>query len=243
MPRPPSRDLMWPLILSVAVLLIIGVAITTQLGDSGQENPQPASGEPGGGGVSSDMRELGDSLANRESGDPMALGEAEAPVVMVVYSDYQCPYCKKWVQEHQSELVDQYVEDGDLRIEWREFPYMGEDSETLAVGGRAAAEQDAFWEYHQAVYDAQDRVKDAGSELEERMADIAADAGLDQSQFTTDLQRDDLAEAVQEDFTEGQEIGVSGTPAFLINGDPIMGAQPLSEFTASIDSALAEAEG
>lgn len=239
--RPATRASRWPLVLGGALVLILAVGLITGLDDAEDAAPN-GSGAPPTGGVGDEMRELGASLARRDPGDPMALGEAGAPVVLIAYSDYQCPFCATWVHETQPELVERYVEKGELRIEWREFPYLGEASRTLAVGARAAAEQDGFWEYHAAVYEAQDELKDAGPRLEERMAEIAEEAGLDSGRFTEDLGREDLAAEVDGDFVEGQRIGVSGTPAFLVNGDPVMGAQPLPAFTAGIDAALAAAE-
>ncbi|GAA3724896.1 hypothetical protein GCM10022205_06200 [Spinactinospora alkalitolerans] len=221
--------------------LVLAGGLVVGLGDGDDAAPNE-SGTPQTGGVSDEMRELGASLARRDSGDPMAVGDADAPVVLIAYSDYQCPYCQKWVQETQPELVERYVEEGEMRIEWREFPYMGEASRTLAVGARAAAEQDMFWEYHGTVYEAMEELKGAGPQLEERVAELAAEAGLDRDRFAEDLDREDLAAEVDADFSEGQQIGVNGTPAFLINGDPVMGAQPLPTFTSSIDDALAAAE-
>lgn len=242
--RSRTKGPLWPLVLGTALLIIAitGLALGLRSGEAEQAAPAD-NGPPPAGGVSEEMRESGDALARREPGDPMALGDADAPVVLIAYSDYQCPFCAKWVQETQPELIDRYVDDGSLRIEWREFPYMGDASKTLAVGARAAAEQDMFWEYHESVYAKVDDLKGAGPRLEDLLAGLAEDTGMDRERFTRDLQRDDLAADVDDDFAEGRKIGVSGTPAFLINGDPVMGAQPLSAFTAGIDAALADAEG
>lgn len=83
-------------------------------------------------------------------------------MVLIAYSDYQCPFCGRWVEETMPELIDRYVDSGVLRIEWREFPYLGEASWQLAVGARAAAEQDLFWEFHERVYQELDKFDGAG---------------------------------------------------------------------------------
>ena len=138
--------------------------------------------------------------------------------------------------------MDRYVEPGDLRIEWREFPYKGETSRTMAVGARAAAEQGAFWDYHEAVYTAHDDLEGTAPDaIGGELASIAGDIGLDTATFTEDLERRDLADEVEADFAEGRDIGVTGTPAFLVNGQPVIGAQPLGVFTQAIDQALADA--
>lgn len=220
--------------LALAAVLLVG------LGRSGEAEDAPSTaGTPDT--ADQESRAWGESLARRDPDDGLALGDVDAPVVLIAYSDYQCPFCATWALETQPELVERYVESGDLRIEWREFPYMGDSSRLLATGARAAAEQDGFWEYHAAVFGNQDEIRKAGSGLEALTQDAAADAGLDTERFTEDLVREDLAAKVDLDFTEGQQLGVSGTPAFIVNGVPVMGAQPLSVFTAAIDSALSDA--
>lgn len=233
-----KRGLVWPVILGAVPLLVLTIGFIAGMGD-GEESTAPSGMGAPSGGVSEDMRELGQSLARREPGDPMAMGDPDAPVVMIAYSDYQCPFCRTWVMQTQPEIVDRYVDSGKVRLEWREFPYMGQTSETLAIGARAAAEQDRFWQYQQRAYEEQEELKQAGPDLERRMIDLAAEAGIDRERFADDLDRQEFAASVQEDFDEGQQVGISGTPAFLINGDPIMGAQPLSAFSSSIDDALA----
>lgn len=241
--RAKGKGLLWPLVLAAIPVLVLAVGLVTGLRGEDSATPSNRGAPSAASDVSEQMRELGRSLARRDPADPMAMGARDAPVVLIVYSDYQCPYCGTWVTETQPKLVDRYVDSGELRIEWREFPYMGDASRTLAIGARAAAEQDRFWEYHQRVYEAQEGLKEAGASLEQRMTDIAAEAGLDRERFAADLESEKLATSVQEDFAEGQRLGVSGTPAFLVNGDPIMGAQPSSVFTSSIDDALAASEG
>ena len=145
------------------------------------------------------------------------------------------------VRTWQPELIERYVDPGELRIEWREFPYLGEPADTLSVGALAAGEQDAFWEYQEAVFDKQDDLKSAAHPEEELMG-VADDLGLDTERFATDLESEELAQRVEDDFSQGLQIGVSGTPAFIINGDPVMGAQPLDVFVNSIDLALVAAE-
>ena len=92
------------------------------------------------------------------------------------------------------------------------------------------------------VFDSQDDLTSAAQPEEELMG-IVDDLGLDTDRFAEDLEDQELAEKVDADFSQGIQIGVSGTPAFIINGDPVMGAQPLDVFVNSIDLALAAAEG
>ncbi len=179
-------------------------------------------------------------LARREPHDPMALGDVDAPVVMIAYSDFQCPFCGKFARDTEPKLVDEYVEDGTLRIEWRDFPYLGAESTTAARAARAAAAQGKFWEFHDALY-AHQQPPNSGRLTPAYLTGVARRIGLDARKLRADLTSDEVAEAVRRDFQEGQSIGVTGTPAFLVNGRPIMGAQPLEVFEDAIDHAADQA--
>ena len=125
------------------------------------------------------------------------------------------------------ELVERYVEDGTLRIEWRDFPYLGEESVSAARAARAAGEQGRFWEYHDLLYENQG---DAGALSEEGLSGFARELGLDVERFESDLGSQPVSAAVQADFEAGQSAGVSGTPTFDVNGRRIVGFQPLKTF-------------
>ncbi|SIO87903.1 DsbA family protein [Nocardiopsis sp. JB363] len=246
MPPRAKASTTGPLLLAGAVLLAVVLAVA--IGLTLEEDPADEGSNvsrtdlSAENRISEDQREWGQSLARREADDPAALGEEDAPVVMVAYSDFTCPFCATWVMETQPELMERYVDSGDLRIEWREFPYLGDLARDLSVGALAAAEQDGFWEYHEAVYAQQEELK-SSSDPEGDLREIVDDIGVDLERFDTDIQDEELLNRIDDDFLEGQRIGVSGTPAFIINGDPVMGAQPLSVFVDSIDTALTAAEG
>lgn len=182
-----------------------------------------------------------DDPARRNEDDPMAIGDVDAPVVMVFYSDFQCPYCGQFARETEPELIEDYVEKGIMRIEWRDFPYIGEDSTKGAVAGRAAAEQDKFQEFHDAVY-ADQPEPNSGEMTDDYLDGIAEKIGLDMDEFHEDFDPDKFEDEVEEDFKEGQSLGVSAAPTFVINGIPIIGAQPTDTFTDVIDNEASEAE-
>jgi protein-disulfide isomerase len=135
--------------------------------------------------------------------------------------------------------VEEYVEDGTLRIEWHDFPYLGRDSLTAAVAARAAQEQGRFWEYHDLLYRNQ-----SGGFSVEKLIGLADEAGLDVERFESDLAEPDrYTRVVADDFREGQQRGISGTPTFVINGRVIAGLQPLEVYEDAIQEAKSEAEG
>ena len=237
--EPPTRKAVLPMIVAVVaalatVALLVAPAVFG-LGSDDSDSDAPAA-------VVHD-EEQGEGLVGVERripDDPLALGEVDAPVVMVNYSEFQCQFCGKFARDTKPSLM-KYVEDGTLRIEWRDFPYLGEESVTAAIAGRAAAEQGRFWEFHDALF-ADQQPPNSGRVTEDFLVGLAEKAGLDVEQFTADRADPELAEAVGRDFDQGQGIGVNGTPAFLVNGQPIMGAQPTEVFVDAIDQAAADAE-
>ena len=175
-------------------------------------------------------------LVRRDADEVTAMGDVDAPVVMLNYSEFQCPFCGKFAKDTKPTLVEEYVEDGTLRIEWRDFPYMGEESTRAATAARAAGEQGKFWEYHDALF-ADQAPPNSGKLTEDYLVGVADDLGLDTEKFRKDMASGPIAEAVARDFSEGQQIGVTGTPAFVVNGRPIMGAQPTEVFVEAVEEA------
>ncbi|ABG04780.1 DSBA oxidoreductase [Rubrobacter xylanophilus DSM 9941] len=171
-----------------------------------------------------------------------SLGREDAPVVMVEYADFQCPYCGEYAREVQPKLVEKYVESGTLRIEWRDFPYLGQESVNAALAARAAQAQGRFWEYHDLLYENQKPVNSGGFS-DANLIKFAKKAGLDVERFEEDLKSGRYEAAVARDFREGQRRGVAGTPTFVINGKVVVGAQPQEVFEKAIEKAEREAQG
>jgi len=142
----------------------------------------------------------------------------------------------------EPELYKKYVKDGTLRIEWKDFPYQGRESVTAALAARAAQAQGRFWEYHDLVY-ANQSSGNSGGYNEGSLTALAEEAGLDTQRFREDLEGARYDDAVQADFREGQELGISGTPTFFINDRALVGLQPVATFEEAIEEAEREAEG
>lgn len=177
-------------------------------------------------------------LARRDAGDKLAQGRADAPVVLIEYADFQCGYCGKFARDTEPELVKRYVDDGILRIEWRNFPLFGEASEAAARASWAAGQQDRFWAFHRAAYAEGAKEKGFGRD---RLRALAQQAGVkDLGRFERDAGSAAAAEAVRADREQAYGIGATSTPSFLINGRPVAGAQPTAVFTQAIEAAAAE---
>ncbi|WP_253907432.1 thioredoxin domain-containing protein [Arthrobacter sp. 35/47] len=216
------------------MILLIGIA-TSQKRPSQGGGSAPAAA-PG-------QSEAGEplDLSRRTADDPTALGRVDAPVVMIEYADYRCPFCGLFSRDTLPTLVDKYVESGDLRIEWRDLPVFGEQSFSAAVAGRAAGEQSKFWEFNKAVF-AEAPERGHIDLTEERLIQLAEAAGVpDLEKFKTDLDSEELSAAVEKDAQEAASLGATGTPTFLVNGVPLIGAQPLAAFEQVIDGELERA--
>ena len=138
----------------------------------------------------------------------------------------------------EPKLYKEYVKDGTLRIEWRDFPYRGQESVNAAVAARAAQAQGGFWEYHDLLYDSQ-----FSGFGDENLIGLAERAGLDTRQFERDYENARYEPLVRADFQKGLNAGVNGTPTFFINGKMLVGLQPVGVFERAIEDARREAEG
>ena len=137
----------------------------------------------------------------------------------------------------EPKLYKEYVRDGTLRIEWRDFPYRGQESVNAAVAARSAQAQGKFWEYHDLLYENQ-----ASGYSDENLTSYAKEIGLDMKRFEDDYESARYAGLVQDDFRRGQSIGVNGTPTFLINDQVLVGLQPPGVFESAIEDARRKAE-
>ena len=142
----------------------------------------------------------------------------------------------------EPELERRYIEDRTLRLEWRDFPYLGEESRKAAVAARAAQEQERFWEYHDLLYENQGS-KNAGAFSDDSLIGFAREAGLDVERFESSFKGGKYEDIVEQVFREAQDAGIQGTPTFLINGRILVGAQPLEVFEQMIEEELRKAEG
>lgn len=181
-----------------------------------------------------------EAYARRDAADGLALGRADAPVVLIEYADFKCGYCGKFARDTEPELVKKYVDTGVLRIEWRNFPIFGEESEAAARASWAAGRQGRFWEFHKAAYAHGSKEKGFGKE---RLTALAKEAGVtDLAAFTKDADSAAAREAVSKDQEQGYSLGATSTPSFLVNGRPIAGAQPTETFTEAIEAAAKTAK-
>lgn len=191
--------------------------------------------------ISDEQRQFLLDLPRREVDDPLATGDVDAPVVIIEYADYRCPFCASWGRDVQPALQD-LIDDGTVRLEFRDRVLFGEDSEATALAARAAGEQGMFWEFHDAVFAA---APESGHPdmPREKLVGFAEEIGVpDLEQFEEDLDAPELREAMQADMAEADSLGVRSTPTFLVNTTALVGAQPEQVFRQAIAQELAAVE-
>jgi protein-disulfide isomerase len=162
--------------------------------------------------------------------DDASRGPKDAPITIVEFSDYQCPYCARG-EESITQVLQKY---GDkVRVVYRDYPLsFHQNAEIAAIGAECAEEQGKFWEMHGAMFANQQKLAAAD------LVETAAGIGLNKDEFKACLDSGKYREEVQKDFKEGASYGVTGTPAFFINGVMVTGAQPPEAFYKIIDREL-----
>lgn len=162
-------------------------------------------------------------------------GDSKAPVTIVEFSDFQCPFCKK-VHPVMKELLTKYA--GRVKLAYRDFPLrqIHAQAQIAAEASRCAEEQGRFWEYHDRLFENQGKLDQTA------LVEYAAGGGLDRPQFESCLASGKFRPQIEQDYQEGMRLGVQGTPAFFINGVLVSGAQPADVFEKAIEAELRAGE-
>ncbi len=168
------------------------------------------------------------------------LGDPNAPVTIVEFSDYQCPYCLRHFQQTMPQLKKDYIDTGKVRYVFKDFPLT--QIHPLAVPAAEAAEcageQGKYWEMHDLLFGQQERWIQA-AQPNDVFKEFAQEIGLDMNAFDECVQSGKYQDEITADMHEGLAAGVQGTPAFFINGQFLSGAQPYEVFKQMIDQILA----
>ena len=161
-----------------------------------------------------------------------SLGPEDAPITLIEFSDFQCPFCRRWHEEVYEPLLAAYP--GKIRIVYRNLPLTSihPDAFSAAEAAMCAGEQDAFWPYHEKLFSSET----LGSEVYTK---YAQDLSLDMTAFEACMTEHKYQEAIQIDSDFAIDMGIRSTPTFFINGLAVVGAQPLDVFKQVIDKELA----
>jgi protein-disulfide isomerase len=178
---------------------------------------------------------------------PMAegrnMGDPNAPIVMEVYSDFQCSACKLFASQVEPFVTEQYVETGQVYVIYRHFPILDRgtnESKQSASASMCAAEQERFWDYHDILF-ANVMGVNAGSFTDRRLIAFAEELDMDVDAFSACLGENRFQSEITADITTGQQLGITGTPSVFVNGAQIApGFVPtLEQLQEAFDAVLA----
>ena len=177
-------------------------------------------------------------LVNRPQVNLNGMGDPNAPVKIIEYSDFQCPYCERFTLETEQQLIDAYIVTGKVYFEYHSFgDFIGPESGRAAEAAYCAGDQNKFWEMHDIIF-ANQTGENAGDFADKRLTAFANKLGLDMGKFNDCFTNGKYADQVKQDGVAGQQAGVKATPSFTINGTLLEGAQPFSAFQTAIDGLL-----
>ena len=177
--------------------------------------------------------------------DPL-LGDINAPITIVEFGDFQCPFCKRFHQSTLPDIKSNYIDTGIVNLVWKDFPIQSIHQNAVAssVAGECADDQGLFWELHDKIFEDQAVWEGLPTSIAiNNFKRYATELGMDQVQFNECLDSQKYLQEVLDDFSYGSRSGVTGTPAFFIGNEKtgfvkISGAQPYSVFESVIESLL-----
>jgi protein-disulfide isomerase len=164
-------------------------------------------------------------------------GDPNAPVTMIEFGDFQCPFCGRHAVTVGHQIDERYIQSGKVRFGYFNFAFLGQESNWAAEAAECASDQDKYWEYHDVLYSSQSG-ENQGAFNKDNLKKFAGDLGLDTSAFNECLDSGKYSQLIQDESSTASSIGVRSTPTFLINGQAVVGAQPFEVFEQTIDSFL-----
>ncbi len=173
---------------------------------------------------------------NVSEDDDAVIGVKNAPVTIIEFADYECPFCARFYKNTLPQLISDYIDTGKVKLIYRDFPLsFHRNAKKAAIAAECVREEfgdRAYFQYHNVLYENQ---KDFSVDNFKKWAQ---DLGIKATRFNACLDNDKYAAEVEKDMKEGQSYGVTGGPAFFINGIRLSGAQSFEEFKKVIDSEL-----
>lgn len=222
---------------AAAIQIVLLLVVIFQLNGLGKATIQgaavglPAAGAPSGGNAPApsptvDMEALVD--------DDAVLGDDDADVTIVEFSDYECPFCGRFYSQTLPEIKKNYIDTGKVKLIYRDFPLgFHQQAQKAAEAAECAGEQDKYYEMHDLLFT--DGVQGGVTSFKQ----FASQIGLDTGKFNDCLDSGKMVSEIRKDLADGSAAGVQGTPAFFINGVEVSGAQPFQVFQQIIDGQLA----
>ena len=178
-------------------------------------------------------------IENVSVDDDPDLGVVNAPITIIEFSDYQCPFCKKFFDESHKTIIKEYVDTGKVHYVYRDFPLDSHPQAVpAAVAANCAGEQERYWEMHNLLLENQDEWSFNVAALQ-MFEGYASTIGLDPAEFATCIEdNEEMVQEILHDQEDGTAATVQQTPTIFINGKKIVGAQPLETYIAIIEGEL-----
>lgn len=227
----------WTKFILPGAIILAGVLISASIiYSNGGFDKLTAGGTDGIGGSAN----IGSGLEDRKNisaDDDPFLGNPKAKVTIIEFSDFQCPFCGRFFQTVEPQIIKNYVETGKAKFVYRDYAFLGPESNWAAQAADCANEQNKFWEYHDYLFNHQDG-ENQGAFSMANLKGFAKTLGLNAGTFNKCLDSDKYASEVAGDVADGQKAGVNGTPTVFINGRSVVGAQPFDAFKTIIEEEL-----
>jgi protein-disulfide isomerase len=177
--------------------------------------------------------------------DPVK-GDPNAPLTIIEFSDFQCPFCSRFYSQTLPLLEENYIDTGKVKLVFKDLPLdrLHPNARTAHIAAECADEQGKFWEYHDILFEKQSQWKSLSpSNLDTTLTNFAADLGMQSTDFQTCMESQEIADEVNDDTDEAARHGTTGTPTFFIGNEKdgyvkMVGAQPFAAFKTMIDSKI-----
>lgn len=170
--------------------------------------------------------------------DGVSIGDPNAPVQMTEYADFQCPHCYNVYLGAEHQLITEYVDTGKVYFTYQPVGFLGPESNSSAAASYCAAEQDAFWPYHDVLYTNFSH-SNSGGYSDARLREMARSAGMDIGAFDECVASGRGVEQMQAAMANARSLGITGTPGFFINGTVLAGERTFAQLQELIEAALA----
>lgn len=161
------------------------------------------------------------------------LGKDDAPIKLVAYEDFQCPFCLQYTANQEGELIEKYVKTGEVQLEFRHLAILGAESVRAAIASQCAADQNKFWEYQNKLFRVQAEAgqfkaekKDAGRFSDGNLKGFAKGLGLSSETFDKCLDTSQHLNVVQQHLLDARALKITATPGFVVNGSPLGSGSP-----------------
>lgn len=237
----------------VAIIVVVALIAFTVLNDDDASDeavvipPGAAEGSPAAGGASPEATSAAGSASPEASPTGAVasatgtvghlLGDPNAPLTIVEYADFQCPFCGEFAREIKPQLIADYVDTGKVQLEFRDLAFLGQESLDAAEASWCAGDQGKYWEFHDTLF-ANQSGENEGAFARARLVEMATGIGLDVTTFESCIDGDTHEASVQASNEQAAADGVTSTPTLIIDGEKLVGLGSYDELRDRIEEAL-----